>query len=101
MENSSSDRRLSGRAKLISREEMQLKSEYALKIIEKACGDILKLDVTPKPLVVGGVDPCKSCKFFGLCRFSEHFGNVKRKPDCKIDKSYFEFLSQEGQDGQI
>ena len=88
-------RKLSSRAKVLSAKEIDERGEYAIKLIEKTCEDINKLNLTPKPLVLDGKDTCEYCKYFGFCKFSENFGNVKRNPKTKIDKSYLEFLEEE------
>ena len=75
---------------IINKTDLENFSNYAIALISKACEDILKLDITPKPLVLGSDDPCKNCKHFALCRFDENFKNYKRLPIAKIDESSFE-----------
>lgn len=101
LKNSKEERKLSGRTKVISLDEINLRGEYALNLIQKACSDILKLDITPNPLIISGKDPCKSCKYFGFCKFNEHFGNVKRNPEIKVNKSIATLLKGEEDNEQV
>ena len=66
-----------------------------MRLIKKACEDILKLNITPSPLNVAGKDACKNCKFFSFCKFSEKFGNKKRKPEVKVNIENLNFLKEE------
>lgn len=87
--NDSEDRKLYAHAKVATKEDLHNFSEYAIKLIGKACEDILKLDITPKPLMLGSEDPCKNCEFYALCRFDEKFDNYKRTPKIKITEKSF------------
>ncbi len=82
------DGRVDSKCKVFDFETIENMADYAIKLIEKASGDILKLDITPKPIVIEN-DPCKKCKFFSFCKFDEQFGNVKRKPNFEVDKNFF------------
>lgn len=55
---------------------------YALKLIERAVDDILKLDITPSPCDVSK-NPCKNCLYHTLCNFDESFKNRTRSPKIK------------------
>lgn len=87
--NDSENRKLSAYAKVVNKSDIENFSNYAIALISKACEDILKLDITPKPLVLGSDDPCKNCKHFALCRFDENFKNYKRLPQTKITEENF------------
>jgi len=92
--NDSEDRKLSFYAKVISKQDLENVSSYAISLIDKACKDILQLNITPSPLVLGSEDPCKTCKYFALCRFDENFNNIKRNPNTKIKEENFSLLDQ-------
>ncbi|MBR4002599.1 MAG: PD-(D/E)XK nuclease family protein [Clostridia bacterium] len=88
--NDSEERTLYKKTKVLSSTDLENVSNYAISLIGKACEDILKLDITPKPLVLSSNDdPCKNCKHFALCRFDENFKNYKRSP--KLDVEYKTF----------
>ena len=87
--NDSEGRQLNAYAKVVNKSDIENFSNYAISLISKACEDILKLDITPKPLVFGSDDPCKTCKHFALCRFDENFKNYKRLPQIKITEENF------------
>ncbi len=84
------DRVMSAFSKVYTKQQIEDVSTYAINLIKKACQDILNLDITPSPLMLGGDDICKNCKFFALCKFDRKFGNVYRKPDIKVDISFFD-----------
>ena len=78
-------------SKVVSNRELNSMGEYAYKLIEKACNDILKLDITPSPLCLDNDDgPCKNCLYKTLCRFDTSFGNVKRMVNKKVELSDFD-----------
>ena len=101
LRNNSKERKLYGRTKIIELDEIRNRENYALQIIEKACCDIMKLNITPSPLIIAGKDPCKNCKYFGFCKFSEHFDNVKRDPETKSNKSISDFFNEENKNGCV
>ncbi len=82
-------RTLSRYSKVINVKDMCNISEYAINLITKSCKDILTLNITPSPLVIGSDDPCTNCKYFALCNFDENFKNYKRNPNIKIDENSF------------
>ena len=75
--------------KVLSGEDIELLSNYAINLISKTCKDILTLNITPSPLALGSDDPCKNCNYFALCRFDESFKNIKRQPSAKIELNNF------------
>ena len=89
------DSKMSAYSKVLDADDISATSSYAIKLVEKACQDILQNNITPTPLVVGSDDPCKSCKYFALCRFDESFCNIKRNPKIKVDVQTF--LTKEGE----
>ncbi len=79
------NKNLSAYAKVATKKDMEILSNYAVDIIGRMCEDILSLNITPSPLVFSASDdPCKNCSYFALCRFDEKFKNVKRQPTAKI-----------------
>ena len=80
----------SSNSNLASEEELKTYSNYAFMLIKRAIDDILSLDISPSPLLIGSDDPCKSCKYASLCRFDVSFGNCKRNPSKKIEPSDFD-----------
>lgn len=93
-------KKISAYSKVESGEEIKATSSYAINLIEKACQDILQNNITPTPLVVGSDDPCKTCKYFALCRFDESFGNIKRNPKLKVDVSKFLQSNEQIKEGE-
>lgn len=87
--NDGENRTISRFSKVISFRDMCNISEYAINLITKSCKDILTLNITPSPLVIGSDDPCANCKYFALCNFDESFKNYKRNPNIKIDENNF------------
>lgn len=65
-------------------------SNYAYALISRAVSDILELNITPSPMLVGGQDPCQNCKYHLLCRFDTAFGNRKRLVNKKISIEDFD-----------
>lgn len=93
--NDAEKRTLSAYAKVVDFNTLKNFSDYAIELISTACKDILKLNITPNPLVLGSDDPCKNCKHFALCRFDENLKNFKRSPQIKIEESHFDVKGEE------
>lgn len=77
-------------SKVVSEKDFYTFGNYALKLIEQACRDIEKLNITPSPLDISGKDACKMCPYYALCRFDTAFGNVTRKVNVKVSKEDFD-----------
>lgn len=89
LKNDGDDKKMSASSKIETCDVIDCTSSYAIKLVEKACQDILQNNITPTPLVMGSDDPCKTCKYFALCRFDESFNNIKRNPKLKVDAQMF------------
>ncbi len=83
------EKKLSAYSKVINSKDIETLSNYAINLISKTCKDILALNITPSPLVLGSDNPCKNCSYIGLCRFDEKCGNIKRQPTAKISIQNF------------
>ncbi len=84
------ERTLNAFSKVIDSKNLQKICDYAFSLIQNTLKDILQLDITPTPLCLGSDDPCKNCKYFGICRFDPTLSNVKRKPEKKVELKDFD-----------
>lgn len=68
---------LSSLSKVASEDELLARSEYAIKLLEQACKDIVAGTIIASPLNLDG-SACEYCKYKAICRFDTTLGTRER-----------------------
>lgn len=61
----------------VSSEDMEYLLNFAIKQVNLAVDNIIKGDITPRPLVMDNMSACDKCEFVGLCNY---LGGNEREP---------------------